>query len=101
MFCKGHFVGTHGSQRDDHRMGHSDPSVTLRAYADAMPALDQDAAATMDQLLLATGSVVPAPGTVIPVAGTVLPAAGTALPTTDPAADPSADPDPDDPAAIS
>ena len=83
------------------RMGHSDPSVTLRAYADAMPALDQDAAATMDQLLLATGSVVPAPGTAIPVSGTVLPAAGTVLPTTDPAADPSADPDPDDPAAIS
>ena len=44
------------------RMGHSDPSVTLRAYADAMPARDQEAAATMDRLLLATGSVVPAPG---------------------------------------
>lgn len=42
------------------RMGHSDPSVTLRAYADAMPARDQEAAATMDRLLLATGSVVPA-----------------------------------------
>ena len=42
------------------RMGHSDPSVTLRAYADAMPARDQEAAATMDHLLLATGSVVPA-----------------------------------------
>ena len=42
------------------RMGHSDPSVTLRAYADAMPARDQDAAATMDRLLLATGSVAPA-----------------------------------------
>lgn len=42
------------------RMGHSDPSVTLRAYADAMPARDQDAAATMDRLLLATGSVIPA-----------------------------------------
>lgn len=38
------------------RMGHSDPSVTLRAYADAMPARDQDAAATMDQLLLAAES---------------------------------------------
>ena len=34
------------------RMGHSDPSVTLRAYADAMPARDQDAAAAMDALLL-------------------------------------------------
>lgn len=42
------------------RMGHSDPSITLRAYADAMPALDQEAAATMDRLLLATGSVTPA-----------------------------------------
>lgn len=54
------------------RMGHSDPSVTLRAYADAMPARDQDAAAAMDRLLLATGSVVPA----------------------EPAAAPSPDPDP-------
>ena len=34
------------------RMGHSDPSVTLRAYADAMPARDQEAAATMDRLLI-------------------------------------------------
>jgi len=34
------------------RMGHADPSVTLRAYADAMPARDQDAAAEMDRLLL-------------------------------------------------
>lgn len=34
------------------RMGHSDPSVTLRAYADAMPARDQEAAATMNQLLI-------------------------------------------------
>ena len=34
------------------RMGHSDPSVTLRAYADAMPARDQEAAAAMDALLL-------------------------------------------------
>lgn len=34
------------------RMGHSDPSVTLRAYADAMPARDQEAAATMDALLI-------------------------------------------------
>ena len=39
------------------RMGHSDPSVTLRAYADAMPAQDQEAAATMDRLLLATGTI--------------------------------------------
>ena len=42
------------------RMGHSDPSVTLRAYADAMPARDQDAAVTMDRLLLATGTIPPA-----------------------------------------
>lgn len=41
------------------RMGHSDPSVTLRAYADAMPAQDQEAAATMDRLLLATGTIPP------------------------------------------
>ena len=34
------------------RMGHSNPSVTLRAYADAMPARDQEAAAAMDALLL-------------------------------------------------
>ena len=34
------------------RMGHSDPSVTLRAYADAMPARDQEAAAAMDRLLI-------------------------------------------------
>ena len=33
------------------RMGHSDPSVTLRAYADAMPARDQAAAETLDHLL--------------------------------------------------
>ena len=38
------------------RMGHSDPSVTLRAYADAMPARDQDAAAAMDRLLVASGA---------------------------------------------
>ena len=38
------------------RMGHSDPSITLRAYADAMPARDQEAAATMDQLLIAGGA---------------------------------------------
>ena len=38
------------------RMGHSDPSVTLRAYADAMPARDQDAAAEMDRLLIAGGA---------------------------------------------
>ena len=53
------------------RMGHSDPSVTLRAYADAMPARDQEAAATMDQLLIT--------------------AAPSATPPADPAADPSAD----------
>jgi integrase len=39
------------------RMGHSDPAVTLRAYADAMPARDQEAAATMDRLLVAGGAV--------------------------------------------
>lgn len=33
------------------RMGHSDPSVTLRVYADALPPRDQDSAATMDHLL--------------------------------------------------
>lgn len=38
------------------RMGHADPSVTLRAYADAMPARDQDAAVTMDQLLITSGA---------------------------------------------
>jgi len=38
------------------RMGHADPSVTLRAYADAMPARDQDAAAAMDQLLITSGA---------------------------------------------
>ena len=38
------------------RMGHSDPSVTLRAYADAMPARDQEAAATMDALLISSGA---------------------------------------------
>jgi len=53
-----------------------DTVVTLRAYADAMPARDQEAAATMDRLLLATGSVVPA------------------APADDPAADPPAAPDP-------
>ena len=53
------------------RMGHSDPSVTLRAYADAMPARDQEAAATMDQLLIT--------------------AAPSAAPPDVPAADPSAD----------
>lgn len=56
------------------RMGHSDPSVTLRVYADAMPARDQEAAAVMDRLLLDAGA---APA--------------------DPAAqDPAADPDPAD-----
>ena len=53
------------------RMGHSDPSVTLRAYADAMPARDQEAAATMDQLLITADP--------------------SAAPPDDPAADPSAD----------
>lgn len=33
------------------RMGHSDPGVTLRVYAHALPARDQDAAAYFDQLL--------------------------------------------------
>ena len=53
------------------RMGHSDPSVTLRAYADAMPARDREAAATMDQLLITADP--------------------SAAPPADPAADPSAD----------
>ena len=43
------------------RMGHSDPSVTLRAYADAMPARDQDAAAAMDALLISSGAASPDP----------------------------------------
>jgi len=55
------------------RMGHSDPGVTLRAYADAMPARDQDAAATMDRLLI-----------------TADPSVDPQLPEEDPAADPSA-----------
>ena len=38
------------------RMGHSDPSVTLKVYADAMPARDQDAADTMDALLISSGA---------------------------------------------
>lgn len=42
------------------RMGHSDPSVTLKVYADAMPACDQDAAAAMDRLLITSGAE-PAP----------------------------------------
>lgn len=42
------------------RMGHSDPSVTLRAYADAMPARDREAALLLDRLLLSAG-VSPAP----------------------------------------
>ena len=41
------------------RMGHADPAVTLRVYADAMPARDQDAAAAMDQLLITTGALPP------------------------------------------
>lgn len=62
------------------RMGHSDPSVTLRAYADAMPARDQEAAATMDRLLLATGSVVPAEPTADPEAPPAAGPAGQQLP---------------------
>ena len=34
-----------------HRMGHSDPSVTLRVYAHALERRDQDAAQTFDHLL--------------------------------------------------
>lgn len=62
------------------RMGHSDPSVTLRAYADAMPARDQEAAATMDRLLLATGSVVPAEPAADPEAPPAAGSAGQQLP---------------------
>lgn len=62
------------------RMGHSDPSVTLRAYADAMPARDQEAAATMDRLLLATGSVVPADPAADPEAPPAAGPAGQRLP---------------------
>ena len=47
------------------RMGHSDPSVTLKVYADAMPARDQDAAAAMDQLLITSGAE-PAPAKNLP-----------------------------------
>jgi len=43
------------------RMGHSDPSVTLRVYADALPPQDQQAAATMDALLISSGAVPPLP----------------------------------------
>ena len=38
------------------RMGHSDPSVTLKVYADAMPARDREAAAAMDALLISSGA---------------------------------------------
>ena len=38
------------------RMGHSDPAVTLRTYADAMPARDREAAAAMDALLISSGA---------------------------------------------
>jgi integrase len=57
------------------RMGHADPSVTLRAYADAMPARDQDAAAAMDQLLITSGAepAEPPPGS----APAAAPAAGS------------------------
>lgn len=41
------------------RMGHADPSVTLRAYADALPARDQEAAAAMDALLISSGAIPP------------------------------------------
>ena len=50
------------------RMGHSDPSITLRAYADAMPARDQEAAATLDKLLVAGGAEPAAPVTQNPPA---------------------------------
>ena len=33
------------------RMGHADPEVTLRVYADALPPSDQTAAVTMDAVL--------------------------------------------------
>ena len=45
------------------RMGHADPSVTLRVYADALPPQDQEAAAALDALLMATGSAPPDPAT--------------------------------------
>ena len=59
------------------RMGHSDPEVTLRVYADALPPNDQAAATTMDALLT----------TAVP----------NFVPLTDPTAAP-ADPVPADPA---
>ena len=83
------FADAHGTMLLQHhvdlqsvsvRMGHSDPSVTLRAYADAMPARDQEAAATMDRLLLATGSVVPAEPTADPEAPPAAGPAGQQLP---------------------
>ena len=43
------------------RMGHADPSVTLRVYADALPARDQEAAAAMDALLISSGAASPDP----------------------------------------
>ena len=60
------------------RMGHADPAVTLRIYADAMPAQDQAAAAAMDQLLISSGAD-PAPASTDPAPD----------PSPDPAADPS------------
>ena len=39
------------------RMGHADPSVTLRVYADALPARDREAAAAMDRLLISSGAL--------------------------------------------
>ena len=66
------------------RMGHADPSVTLRAYADAMPARDQDAAATMDQLLITSGAD--------PALPADHPPADPALPADHPPADPRRQP---------
>ncbi len=66
------------------RMGHSDPSVTLRAYADAMPARDQEAADTMNRLLITADPSVAPPDD---------PASAPSRPKDLPA---SAAPDPDD-----
>ena len=43
------------------RMGHSDPSVTLRTYAHAIPRRDQDAARTFDRLFSAQLPADPSP----------------------------------------
>lgn len=51
------------------RMGHADPEVTLRVYADALPPNDQSAAITMDAVLTAAApSLAPPPAPADPAA---------------------------------